>query len=212
MIKILAVSGLPLGLGDLFYSSARLQFNASKEVAPTLTFLMERLGFYLQGICGIPAEAVNAVLAASVDTVPDAEARGRALAVVLGTKDIAAIAAAWKRTKNILRQSAEKGFAIPDRVEPALMSEAAERNLWQVLTALIPEVEQFRSVQNYAGALEAIARLRPHVDRFFDETMVLVDDRAVRGNRLALLERVVRELGRIADFSELAPVAEPVAS
>ena len=71
----------------------------------------------------------------------------------------------------------------------------------------IPRVEAMRGEGQYAAALEAIATLRPYVDRFFEETMVMVDDAELRANRLALLHSTVVQLGAIADFSELVPDA-----
>ncbi len=199
VVKILAVSRLPLTLEDLL-EAAHAQ--AGGEVRP---FLRERLSYYLEDVSKIPADAVLAVLAAGFDDVPDAEARARALAAVRGSADLPAISAAWKRTKNILRQAEEKGIAPSPKIDEILFTDEAERALAEAVASLIPEVEAFRTERNYRAALEAIATLRPEVDRFFDETMVMVEDPALRANRLALLGGIVRELGRIADFSELIP-------
>ncbi len=208
VIKILAVSELPLSLTQILGSMHRSGADELPDTTPVLLFLLERLGYYLREVCAVPQDVVNAVLAADIDTVPDAQARAQALTQVRGSEDFAAIAAAWKRTKNILRQAHEKGLAVATQVQPAMLAEPAELNLWSAVQALLPAVDAFRDERNYAGALAGIATLRPHVDRFFDETMVLVEDESLRTNRLALLHAIVRELGRIADFSELgaAPV------
>ncbi len=60
-----------------------------------------------------------------------------------------------------------------------------------------------RAEKSYAAALEEIATLRPQVDAFFDAVMVMAPDEAVRANRLALLEKVLRDFSGIADFSEI---------
>jgi glycyl-tRNA synthetase beta chain len=57
--------------------------------------------------------------------------------------------------------------------------------------------------RKYEDALLEIAKLRPAVDLFFDKVMVMVDDPAVRANRLALLQTLVNEFSTIADFSEI---------
>ena len=64
-------------------------------------------------------------------------------------------------------------------------------------------VEDLRSRREYRQALEKIATLRPHVDSFFDNVMVMADDEAVRRNRLALIAEVLGGFSSIADFSEL---------
>ena len=48
-----------------------------------------------------------------------------------------------------------------------------------------------------------MAQLRPAVDRFFEAVMVMVDDEAVRNNRLALLKGISSLVGQVADFSKL---------
>ncbi len=74
-------------------------------------FLRERLHFYLKDVRGFAYDVVNAVLAAGADDVRDAIARAEALTAARGSADFAAVSAAFKRIKNILRQAEEKGFA-----------------------------------------------------------------------------------------------------
>ncbi len=198
VIKILAVSKLPLSLIELLQA-------ADNPGANVRAFLRERLSYYLGDVQKLPADAVNAVLAVGFDDVPDAHARADALAAVRGSDDLQAISAAWKRTKNILRQAEEKGIERARAIEDALLADDAERALAEAVAVLIPRVEAFRERRDYRAALESIATLRPFVDRFFDTTMVMVEDERLRANRLALLDGIMRELGRIADFSELAP-------
>ncbi len=198
-IKILALSKLPLTLSGLLAAAG-----PTSEVE-LLAFLRERIGYYLQDVRKLPSDAVSAVLAAGFDDVPDTEARVEALAEVRGSDDLLAISAASKRTKNILRQAAEKHFSLPTEVDAALFAEEGERELHIAATGVLARVERLAGERNYRAALQSIATLRPAVDRFFDQTMVMVEDPALRANRLALLQHIVTHLGRIADFSELAP-------
>ena len=80
-------------------------------------FFRERLIFYLKDVRGFAYDVVNAVLAAGADDVRDAIARAEALTQVRGSEDFAAISAAFKRIKNILRQAEEKGFALGSPAE-----------------------------------------------------------------------------------------------
>ena len=56
---------------------------------------------------------------------------------------------------------------------------------------------------DYAPALTRLAGLRDSVDAFFDQVMVMVDDEAVRKNRLALLKQLRDLFLRVADLSRL---------
>jgi glycyl-tRNA synthetase beta chain len=169
-----------------------------------LAFFRERLEFYLREVLGVSFDVVHAVLNADADDVAGAVARAKALSSVRDSEDFAAISAAFKRSKNILRQASEKALFSPDaQVQPALITDAAEQSLYTAAIELGPVVENLRAQKNYAAALEQIATLRPHVDHFFDKVMVMVEEEAIRTNRLALLALIVNEFSKIADFSEI---------
>ncbi len=109
----MAESDLPLKLSDVAHSALTGDVN-EREV---LAFLRERLHFYLKDVRGFAYDVVNAVLAADADDVRDAIARAEALTAARASADFEAVSAAFKRINNILRQAAEKGFAVgsPDR-------------------------------------------------------------------------------------------------
>lgn len=65
------------------------------------------------------------------------------------------------------------------------------------------KVEAALAVQDYEGALRALAALRAPIDTFFDEVMIMDDDPVKRANRLALLNRFVSVFSSVADFSHL---------
>ena len=60
---------------------------------------------------------------------------------------------------------------------------------------------------DYQGALTAIASLRPAVDRFFDDVLVMDKDEDVRNSRLTFLAHLLAEFSTIADFAEIVPEA-----
>jgi glycyl-tRNA synthetase beta chain len=197
IVKILAESDLPLNLADVVTASGAEDANREQVTA----FLRERLHFYLKDVRGFAYDVVNAVLAAGADDVRDAIARAEALSAARESDDFAAISAAFKRIKNILRQAGEKGFEIQADFDVALAVEA--RQLADAAAALAPEVAALRKLRFYGQALEAIATLRPVVDAFFEKVMVLDPDEKVRGAHLALIKQVLDGFSGIADFSEI---------
>jgi len=206
IVKILADSELPLTLKDVVETStSKEEWKVYKEQAAQ--FLRERVEFYLRDVRGFAYDVVNAVLAAGYYDVRDAIARAEALTSVRGSEDFIAISAAFKRMENILRQASEKNLwkhGSPDQsVKTALLVEPAEGAVYSEATQLAAEVENLRAQHQYGRALEQIARLRPHVDLFFDKVMVMVDDSDLRSNRLALIAGVVSNFSSIADFSEI---------
>jgi len=197
IVKILAESGLGLALGDVLEASGAEAANKEQVAA----FLRERLHFYLKDVRGFAYDVVSAVLAAGADDVRDAIARAGALTEARESADFAAISAAFKRIKNILRQAEEKGFALGSAKDVKLSAEAQQ--LKDAAAALAPVVAKLRQERAYGEALARIATLRPTVDAFFDKVMVLDPDEKVRGAHLGLIDEVLRGFSGIAEFSEI---------
>jgi glycyl-tRNA synthetase beta chain len=199
IVKILAETemALPLTLDQI----AQIVTQNSAVAAKVRGFYAERLEFYLREAKGQTYDVVKAVLAIGSDDVRDAVVRAEAVTAMRGSEDFAAVSAAFKRMKNILIQAGERGErptvlsgGNPDPAQIALM-DAAEAARIRV-TKLIAEGD-------YAASLETIATLRPHVDKFFEEVMVLDPNPATRETNLVLLGLIVDDIRRIADLSEI---------
>jgi glycyl-tRNA synthetase beta chain len=204
IIKILAESELPLTIDDVVHSTGKYAGQAAEEPPGAIkVFLIERLSFFLRDVRGFAYDVVNAVMAVSTYDIDvrDAIARSEAVTRVRGSADFAAISAAFKRIKNILRQAEEKGFAIGSPASVKLAPEAQQ--LLSASSALAPKVAALRDQRAYGEALSLIATLRPAVDTFFDKVMVLDPDETLRGAHLALIAEVLGGFSGIADFSEI---------
>jgi glycyl-tRNA synthetase beta chain len=197
IIKILAESGLPLTLTALETMAQKSLPRAGVVGA----FLKERLDFYLREVRGYAYDVVNAVLSTWLTTVTDAIARAQALTQVRGSDDLLAISTAFKRIKNILRQAEAKQDGDP--IASEYLIEPAEQRLYAEAARVAPEVEALRARQQYGEALERVATLRPAIDNFFDQVMVMAPEAHLRKNRLALIASVLNDFSRIADFSEI---------
>jgi glycyl-tRNA synthetase beta chain len=197
IIKILAESGLPLTLAAL----ETMALKSLPRAGAVGTFLQERLDFYLREVRGYAYDVVNAVLSTGLTTVTDAIARAQALTQVRGSDDLLAISTAFKRIKNILRQAEAKQDG--DSIAREYLLEPAEQRLYAEAARVAPEVEALRARQEYGEALERVATLRPAIDSFFDQVMVMAPEAHLRKNRLALIASVLNDFSRIADFSEI---------
>ena len=203
VVKILAEGKLPLSLDQVEKSVG--------AAAPGVReFLRERVEFYLREHRGYSFDTVRAVLAAvQAGDLPDLLARAEAVTKVRGSDDFVAIAAALKRSKNLLRQAEEKALLTGvGAVAGERLTETPEQQLHAEVRLLGPRIEQLRDGRAYPEALAALATLRPHVDLFFDKVMVMVPDAELRSNRLALLAEVNGLFASIADFSEIVPAGE----
>ena len=211
IVKTIAEHKLPFRLSELMNDArarykgfaAEKKFSSPDYAGAVRVFFHERLEFYLKESHGYAYDVIKAVLAADSDDVVDAAARAETLSKVRGSADFDSISVAFKRSKNILRQADENKRTIANRVEIAALREESEKTLAALLPKASAEVEKLRSTRDYYPALLEIAKLRPAVDAFFDNVMVMVDDEDLRANRLALLQTLVKEFSTIADFSEI---------
>jgi len=173
-----------------------------------MEFLAERLRHYLESVRGFRYDTVRAVLAAGSDAPYEAFLRAQALHNLRGSENLEALCVAAKRIKNILEKSASQSDWAPGEVDESLLTEEAERELYRAYLALDRDTQALARAGDYQRALEAISRLRPFVDTFFDKVLVMAEDRAVRRNRLRLLGKLDRMFSGIARFSEIASEAE----
>lgn len=218
IVKVVAEKKLPLRLSELLRDAragykgpdAEGRFVENPQFDETMrTFLRERLEFYLRDVKGYSYDVGKAVLAADADDVVDALARAEAVTtarVSSQAHDLDAVCISFKRIKNILKQAEEKGISVPDQPDPKIMGEesAAEASLWKKgIVDLGAHYKTWFERKDYPSALSSAANLRPVLDRFFDEVMVMVDDQRIRANRLAILKKLYTTFSAIADFSEI---------
>ncbi|GAB4185323.1 MAG: glycine--tRNA ligase subunit beta [Geothermobacteraceae bacterium] len=201
ILNIIFDRGFRLSLAGLVDRS--LELLKEKLTRPVVEVRSDVLNFFAGRFRNmfedVPADVLDAVIAAGFDDPVDALARARALAQLKGREDFEPLAVAFKRVGNILR----KADTVP-QVDDSLFEADCERELWQRVGQARSEVEAAVGAGDYGAALQAIAALRPQVDVFFDGVMVMAEDERLRGNRLALLKTVADLFADIADFARIA--------
>jgi glycyl-tRNA synthetase beta chain len=202
VVRILVEKSLALDVKDLL-TSARSQF-PNGVIADTVVqdlhgFMLERLKPYLKEK-GFEPDEIDAVVSLNPARLDQVLPRLKALKEFRALPEGQALAAANKRIRNILRQA---GGTPSDKVDAGRLVEPAERKLAEAVQTLEAQVAPLFRTGNYTGAMKHLAGLRPAVDEFFDKVMVMVDDSAVRDNRLALLNRLGNLFLNVADISRL---------
>jgi len=170
---------------------------------------MERLRAYyldnagaspLPGQAAVTTEMFDAVLAARPASPLDFDARLKALSTFLELPESASLTAANKRIANILRKA---NMTPPPEVDVLRLRESAEVRLFDSMRALRDAVAAATAQHEYAGALGRLAQLRPAVDAFFDQVMVMDENPQLRANRLSLLAQLQGLFAGVADLSRL---------
>jgi glycyl-tRNA synthetase beta chain len=163
------------------------------------TFIQQRIA-HLLAEEGYAKDVIAAVISVSIDHIPNVWQRVAALQQLKGAPDFEPLAVAFKRAVNILRKAENVPNGPPDT---ALLVEAAEVALYEAHQNVKALVEEHLASGALEQALHIIAGLREPVDRFFDDVMVMAEEPALRGNRLALLNAIAAQFNRIADFSKI---------
>jgi len=146
---------------------------------------------------GYAYDIIDAVLAVQDDDLVDFVDRVRALAKAKELPEFRDAAVAFKRVGNII------GEHPGGKIAPDLLDDGAEIGLYQAFMNIKDEFEKVAGERLYNDVCNVLARLRPHIDLYFDEVMVMVDDDALRRNRISLLREVFGLFSRIADFSKI---------
>ncbi len=149
---------------------------------------------------GFSKEAVNSVLWASFENVPDVVLRVKAMDSLRREPDFEPLSITFKRVENILKKTKDSGGVA---VDESLFEDPSEKGLFAAVTEVGLLAGDLIQKGNYESALSHIAGLRPVVDTFFDDVMVMAEDTKLRQNRLALLSSVSALFKNIADFSRI---------
>jgi len=166
-----------------------------------IDYIIERLKGYAQEQ-GYSLDSIDAVLAKSLSNPLDIFARLQAIDEFRSTEAAESLAAAAKRSGNILKKAKTNSDLAVDKT---LLAEPAELVLFEAMQAIEPQIESDLSQRDYAKAMTTTASLRVSVDAFFDNVMVNTDDEPTRNNRLALLGQLNALCSCTAELSRLQP-------
>lgn len=144
------------------------------------------------------ADFAEAVLAVGFDDPADARGRLEALFAMKRTEGWDALAAAVKRVRKIVEDTA------PTKLDPASLTDPAERALYEAWFAVERAATANLDAGEYADALEGLATLGPAIAQFFEEVLVMSEVPAERSRRLALLAGVDGLFHRIAAFDRVS--------
>jgi glycyl-tRNA synthetase beta chain len=202
VVRICIEQALDLDLEKVLNSAASafdIQLDAAAAVEPVFSYVMDRLQGYYQDQ-GVEVDLIDAVLATRPRNLLDIDRRIQACRAFRLLPEAESLAAANKRISNILKKTDQD---IPDQVDTARLSDDAEKQLAGELEKMNTAVVPLMDAGDYTPALTQLAGLRNSVDAFFDQVMVMVDDDALRANRLALLKSLAGLFLRVADLSRL---------
>lgn len=164
-------------------------------------FILERLRAYYADQFGLAPEVFESVRVRRPPSLADFDSRVKAVSAFVDLEAAAGLAASNKRIANILRQAGSDAYG---PVDAGMLKDAAERRLYEAILEAKSAVTPLLSTRAYEAVLTRLAELRPAVDTFFDDVMVMTEDESLRRNRLALLSGLRALFLDIADISRLS--------
>jgi glycyl-tRNA synthetase beta chain len=193
------------GAGLLYMDGRRVRSSS----VDLLSFFADRLKVHLREK-GARHDLIDAVFSlGGQDDLALIVKRVEALGEFLKTDDGANLLIGVRRAINIVRDEEKKDKkSHAGAADPALLREPQEKTLYAAIQKVKKDTVAAINVENFAGAMRALAELRGPVDAFFDKVIVNVSDGAdaatLRANRLALLSEIRAATLNVADFSKIA--------
>jgi glycyl-tRNA synthetase beta chain len=176
-----------------------IETGAATSYVDLEAFLIDRLKVQ-QREAGVRHDLIDAVFSlGGEDDLVRLLARVKALQAYITTAEGANLLAAYKRAANILKQADGVDAAAPAPAD--LVTE--ELALRTALDAAEPKATAALSIEDFEGAMAALATLRAPIDAFFEGVMVNDPDPAKRAFRLGLLARFRDAVTQVADFSKI---------
>ena len=204
VIRIIVEQKLPVDLSGIT-AAATLGF---KSIAIPNEVLQELYRFVYERFAGLlreqgySAQEIESVLSQNPERLMLVPARLAAVRAFASLPEAPALAAANKRVGNILKKAEVEG-PVDAHVNPALLAEQAEKDLFAALQRFVPEADAQYDAGDYTASLQTLAVLRAPVDAFFDDVMVNAEQLDLRLNRQGLLKSLHKAMNRVADLSRL---------
>ncbi|RQO82503.1 glycine--tRNA ligase subunit beta [Acidovorax sp. FJL06] len=203
VIRMLVEKDLPLDLNALLAGAVPAFGDKITDASAALAdFIYDRLAGSLREQ-GYRAQEVDAVMALRPQRLALVEKQLAAVRAFAALPESPALAAANKRVGNILKKAEVEG-AVDAHVNPELLQEKAEQDLYAALQRFVPEANAQFDAGDYTASLQTLAVLRAPVDAFFDDVMVNAEQMDLRLNRQGLLKSLHDAMNRVADLSRLA--------
>ena len=199
LVRLILEKRLRFDLFALIDSVAGLypELAQGKSFEDVKRFLIERLRSTLLSDYGLPHDVVEAAVAQPSGDFLGKLERAQALARLRGEVALSDLAIAFSRVRNITKDHQSAEF------DPDAFQEEAERELWRAYLKVGGHLRRALESYAYDEAIQHLLALKGPIDRYFDEVLVMAEDKALRENRLGFLRAVVDLFLEVGDLSRL---------
>ena len=208
IVQIMLDKGFSFSLSELIEKSVTVfgerNTDEVKRISDRIYLFLQNRIAYLLSEEGFSKDVIAAVIAVSIDNMPNVWNRVRALEKLKAKPDFEPLAIAFKRVVNIIKKA---GHFETNKVDENLFEHECEAVLFADYKKIKEKVLNDLDKGLFEQALFDIASLRDSVDVFFDGVLVMAEDSSIRNNRLSLLKQIEKLFGLFADFSKISTSA-----
>lgn len=197
-VEVSLVAAIDAALAS--YAQQGIEFDTDAVRRDVIEFFITRTKVMMRD-AGNSIDAIDAVLSAGIQEPVELINRVSALEAARSEQPevFEDLATAYARANNLCDSK------LGTEVNEGLLSEV-EQALVRAVGQAESNVASALENNNYAAALFELAALRKPIDLFFENTMVMDEDQALRENRLRLLNSFVAVFANVADFALLSKV------
>ncbi len=167
--------------------------NLKQEV---LDFITGRFSVYLKSK-GFDTDIINSVISTKETNLYRAYLKVAAVSELKHNPEFENIMVTFKRVGNIIPENFEGSF------DEKYIKKEEERRLYEKLLKIEEEVLKLLEEKEYKKALSKLLELKPYVDEFFDNVMVMVKEENIKNNRLSLLKKINDLFKKLSDFTKI---------
>jgi glycyl-tRNA synthetase beta chain len=189
---------LMTAIGNAYDNLSALKLDRSRDevITETIDFIRQRLRSILTER-GYSYDVIDAVFAAQANDFADMEQRIKSVTEFKNSTEMEDFMVVYNRANNLSKSWSS------DEVNKEVLQEDTEIRLLEAVTGLMPQVKNSIQQKEYTAALRKIVELRPYVDAFFDQVMVMTPDPQLKASRLAILKMIANMCNLTADFSKI---------
>jgi glycyl-tRNA synthetase beta chain len=203
IVSIILEEKLPLELEPLVakavfaYEKAGVKLRPAGDILADIEkFIGARLKYHFMSE-GFRYDVADAVLETEINDLVALEATARSINELLGSKVLDNVLTGFERCYN-LSKAAKDNF-----VDATLFVHASENGLLETVEMTEAAYEKYLEDGNVLKYMKSLAAMKPAVDRYFDDVLVMDKDDKIKNNRMALLKKCARLYLAVADFSRI---------
>ncbi|HDP95401.1 MAG TPA: glycine--tRNA ligase subunit beta [Candidatus Aminicenantes bacterium] len=202
VIKVILDLGLDFSLSDLIGHACNLLVTDETErnilMRKVENLFYIRLDNIMRENLAIRHDVAEAVITNANLQIYRLYLKTLEISEMLGTPAIQPLVILHKRVKNISRSDDEVGDVVPEQLQ-----DQEEKVLYETLRQTEPTIHRHLELREFRAVAAEILQMKPLIDNFFDNVLVMAKQEDLRRNRIALVRKIDHTLMQVADFSRI---------